>query len=881
MNNDPLARRVVPRQVFDLTDGLPLVVLVMLWAFFGTQGAAQTFGNVVMGGGGYVTGIIACPAQTNLFYCKTDVGGAYRWDEPTQSWIPLLDWNSQNETTYQGVESIAVDPQARAKLYILAGTSYWNGGTTAILRSTDYGNTFAITDVTAKFKAHGNGSDRQKGESLAVDPNLGSILFCGSRANGLFKSTDSGVTWNAVASFNANLNVATDSISFVIFDNTTATPGNTTQRIFVGVFRINNPNLYVSNDAGTNWTALSGSPTNSLPQRCALASDNKLYITYGNDPNGALMRYTITNGVWLNCSPAGTLTYCGISICATNPSRLIASTYNEWKWQPNNAYGDRIYVSTNAGVTWSDLVGNSKFAMSPNGFPYIAPAAIHWGGALAMDPFNPNRVFIGSGNGIFCTTNLNWGATLSTWKFMVKGLEEIVPLDFISVPGGPFITSVGDQGGFIHTDVSVSPATGNMSQSSGFAYAAKRTNFIARIVQNGELWYSKQLPVTWTKMTSTPDLMTNGKVAISCDAATVLWKSTVGGSHTNYITTNLGTNWIAGTNLNFNCIPVADPENPRKFYAYNGSDGFLYVSTNSGRGFFKSGSAGTGGSLLFRAAPGFEGHVWIARGGSGLWCSTNSGANFFSTGVNTCDAIAFGKKIPGANYPTIFIWGKPLSGSTAAMYCSTDQGTNWVRVNDDAHEYGGRGNAGMIEGDKNVHGRVFMSSAGRGVVIMDSTVPVTGITLTPATNTTFVTGTCQFTGSVLPANATYPAFTWTVSDTNIATVNASGLVTSRAPGKNTVTVTTFDGGFAANAVIIVTNLTSSPWLTWSKNSGSNLVFSWPPDHRGWWLQVQTNALNVGLGTNWVVLPGSASVVTWTNTINPANANVFYRLAYPN
>ena len=74
---------------------------------------ALTFGNVVMGGGGYVTGIIACPAQTNLFYCKTDVGGAYRWDEPTQSWIPLLDWNSQNETTYQGVESMAVDPQSQ------------------------------------------------------------------------------------------------------------------------------------------------------------------------------------------------------------------------------------------------------------------------------------------------------------------------------------------------------------------------------------------------------------------------------------------------------------------------------------------------------------------------------------------------------------------------------------------------------------------------------------------------------------------------------------------------------------------------------------------------------------------------------------------------
>ena len=828
-----------------------------------------------MGGGGFVDGIIACPRQQNLFYARTDVGGAYRWDEPTQSWIPLLDWLSPSQVSYMGVESLAVDPQSPAKLYILAGTSYWNGGISAILRSTNYGASFALTDVTAKFKANGNGSDRQKGESLAVDPNLGSILFCGSRANGLFKSTDSGVTWNAVSS----LNVGTASISFVKFDPASGVTGSATPRVFVGVFTTGT-NLWVSNDAGSTWTALTNSPAASLPERCALASDRNLYIAYGNDPNGAIKKYNLTNGVWTDCSPAGTLTYGGISVCATNPNKLVASTYAEWKWQPNNSYGDRFYVSTNAGATWNDLIGNSKFTMSANGFPYIAPAAIHWAGSLEMDPFNSDRVFVGSGNGLFCTTNLNSGLTVSTWKFMVRGLEETVPINFLSVPGGPFITSVGDQGGFVNTNITV-PAPTNISQSTSFAYAANKPTFVARVVSNGELYYSKQLPVTWTKCPSTPGVMTNGSVAVAADGSTVLWKSMVGSTHTGYVTTNLGVTWTLSSGLTFSCNPEGDAVNPWKFYAYNSSDGYLYASADGGLTFARAGSAGTGGATTFCAAPGFEGHVWIALNGGGLKYSTNAGASFKSANVTEADAIAFGKTAPGAAYPTLFIWGRPASGSVAGMYRSLDQAATWVRVNDTNHQYGGLGNAGIIEGDKNVCGRVYMSSVGRGVPYLDSWVSVTNITVSPTTGSLPVTGTVQLTASVGPTNASNPAVAWTASNPAIATVSASGLVTANLAGATLVTATTLDGAFVALAVVTVTNLTSPPWLAWIQNSGHNLGLSWPADHRGWQLQVQTNPVGLGLGTNWVTVPGSASLIAATNAIDPANGSVFYRLAYPN
>ena len=45
--------------------------------------------------------------------------------------------------------------------------------------------------------------------------------------------------------------------------------------------------------------------------------------------------------------------------------------------------------------------------------------------------------------------------------------------------------------------------------------------------------------------------------------------------------------------------------------------------------------------------------------------------------------------------------------------------------------------------------------------------------------------------------------------------------------------------------------------------------------------MQTNLLNRGLGTNWITVPGSASVVNVTNPLNSGNGVAFFRLAYPN
>jgi autotransporter-associated beta strand protein len=62
--------------------------------------------------------------------------------------------------------------------------------------------------------------------------------------------------------------------------------------------------------------------------------------------------------------------------------------------------------------------------------------------------------------------------------------------------------------------------------------------------------------------------------------------------------------------------------------------------------------------------------------------------------------------------------------------------------------------------------------------------------------------------------------------------------------------------------------------------GGHLTLTWPGDHIGWTLQAQTNNPGVGIGTNWVDVPGSTATNQMSFPIDPANGSVFYRLAYP-
>lgn len=707
------------------------------------------YGNVAMGGGGYVSGLITSRIQPNLIFARTDVGGAYRWDATNNIWMPLLDWANTNQLGYMGVEAIAIDPRTASNVYMLVGTSYYNSGATAILRSSDYGATFSTVVVTSQFTAHGNGAGRGNGEKLQVDPNNGNILFCGTRTKGLFKSTDAGLTW-ARTSLPILTTKNGNGISFVLFDSTSGTAGSATQRMYVGVSTIDSTNnLYTSADGGTTFTPLpitSGpNPKASMPERAVLGSDGNLFVTLddkegpGNETSGFIYKYNTTTAAWTNVSPATGIGLGGMSIDPQNPQRIIASSVNTYKPQyttnsgTNVVYGDRFYLSNNGGTSWTTIVpvsgyGNNNITLSPNGIPWITGQSIHWAGSIEFDPFNNDKAWVTSGNGVFVCNDLNSLSntnTVNTWNFVTQGIEETVPNDMVSIPNGPFFSVVSDYDGFKQTDITQYSTTGRYSPSTGttngIAYAALNTNKLMRV--GGSMFYSNDQGVTWTQTSSIGGGGSTGKIALSADGTVILHcPTTNNGGNNTYRSVDNGTSWTICSRININgAVPVADPVNPLKFYAYNSNNGYLLRSTDGGVSFTDSFSVGvTGASKLIRATPGIEGDLWLPLNSSLKHVTTWGTATTVASGVVTfCGSVGLGKAVPPSTYPAIYIWG--TKGGQVGVYGSADGGTTWTRLNDDAHQFGGTGNGAFVMGDMNIAGRYYMSTAGRGIAFGDST----------------------------------------------------------------------------------------------------------------------------------------------------------------
>jgi xyloglucan-specific exo-beta-1,4-glucanase len=704
--------------------------------------------NVRVGGGGFIPQIVFSRVEPGLAYLRSDMGGAYRWDSAAARWIPLQD--GMAESNYFGIESVAPDPVDSNLIYLAAGM--YRRESAAILRSRDRGATWDVRPVS--FRMGGNEDGRGLGERLAIDPNDTSILYFGSRHDGLQRSRDSGATWERVTSFpHAGRGTPPQGqptnagISFVIFDPASGTRGAGSRTIFVGIADPGEQHLYRSNDAGATWAPVANQPrADLLPAQAQLDGAGQLYIAYsvGIGPSGvtggAVYRLNTRTGAWTDITPprAGTTReggYMGISVDRQAANTLVVATMNRWDG------GDTIWRSTDAGRTWRDLRAHSRHDVSDTPFLlWGEPEADFgwWMAGLAIDPFNSDFLSYTTGATIYATRDLRGEAL--TWRPWVEGVEQTAIITLNAPPQGPLLLSgFGDISGFAHDDLSASPQAQFVNpvfaNTNTIDYASAAPNIVVRSgtpphrATGGEpvFAYSTDAGRTWTPIQA-PQLndatqaqaLARGDYAIatSADGATF-----VAMTPNPLRTRDRGATWV-GIDAPTGTRPVADRVEARTFYALDFERGRILISRDGADTFAPQRTRGLPPAIAadrptnrerpwpLHTTPGIAGDLWVVSQ-QGLYHSTDAGRVFnrVVSGVRI-EALSFGKAPEGAAYPALFAIG--VRDGVRAIWRSDDQGANWIRINDADHEYGRRFRC--IAGDMRVFGRVYVGADGRGIL---------------------------------------------------------------------------------------------------------------------------------------------------------------------
>ncbi|MDR3707352.1 MAG: hypothetical protein P4L33_03555 [Capsulimonadaceae bacterium] len=752
MNKIPLTREgILLRIVLIVQTALALSILPVPMAAC-VAGAAVTdpapmtatqpyvWKNVRMEGMGFVTGVVVHPKQPGLVYIRTDVGGCYRWNAQTRSWIPLMD-GFDLEHWPGGLESIAIDPQNPNTVYA-AGTFC---KTADIYRSGDRGTTWAPLGLrTSTGKAvvmAANGEYRGAGERLAVSPSNSASIFFGSRSDGLFHSADAGKTWSHIDSL-PNSGTAKFGVTFVQFsvDGKLAYAG------------VAGAGVYRSADDGGSWSLLAAAPSaDAFPCRAAVASNGDVYVTFASVNGNAGGLYKIgAPGVVTDVTPEGKHRgYVGVTVDPHDPTR-VATFCGSFSVQT-------LFVSRDGAATWA----HSHFKYTVPGwwarYELAADGAFGYSSALVLDPTQPGSAWAADGFGAFHTADLF--AENPVWTAEMNNLEELVVLALTSPStGAPLISGTADMHGFRHADLDAVPdktlANNVFGDTESLDFCEAHPNVIVRAgggendgkASNG---YSTDGGATWRSFANFPSHYNNGKVAISAtDPNLIIWAPESNHWDRNdplntvYPVRSVdgGQTWqpVEGAQRNqgvlgmwFGSTPLAaDRVDGNLFYFYEMGDNVngkwhgpqMRRSMDGGAHWqVTCTSLPQWYEVSVKTVPGFRGDVWLScANGRPLVRSVDAGVTF--NPVPRLDKVwqfAFGKNKPGVSYPSVYVLavidgqeglfrsddllGFPPSGSASA---------HWVRVNGEE----GFGGATCMVGDRQVYGRVYVGAGGRGIL---------------------------------------------------------------------------------------------------------------------------------------------------------------------
>lgn len=639
--------------------------------------------HLPIGGGGYVTGFVFHPVDEKVLYCRTDIGGVYRFDDAEQRWVSLIDAVSHEDLRETCPISVALDAAHPSRLYIASGLrDPRSKGLLSV--SDDYGETFRRYELPVFV--HGNLHGRGAGERLIVDENDSSTLWLASQLEGLWVSRSGGADWSLVgampetactfvAQWQGLLLVGTEGLAHRREDQR----GNS---------------LYASMDGGETFLPVQqpvyqhveGSQFHGLvAQRCSF-DDAYVYVSFS--ANGAHSQ-NVERGYTCDCGDCSSGRLARYRLTADGLCQMedITPEAGNWGYSAIHAAhgllvtatihrrdGDVIYLSRDQGNSWQKVLHGLEVGRMDFRLPYMKTCynggknLIHWLTDVKMDPHRPGVAWFNTGTGVFRTQSLT--EPVAVWQDWCDGMEETVHIGVHAPASGrvQLLDMIGDLGGFAFTDVdrhcenSFADAQGNRyitclscdwpESDPEHIVVTARGNWTGRT--KGGLIVSRDGAQNWTRLPMPMGLTeeldellrrisgvnTNaGWVAVSADGATYVWAPSTGirlNARHLLLSRDGGAAFCLsrvreadGSPAQGLLKPIADRTMAHVFYGF-GETGQLYVSTDGGETFRRRPSPEGFPQVNFglvdcadrteiRAAAGQPGDLYVATGAEGLW----------------------------------------------------------------------------------------------------------------------------------------------------------------------------------------------------------------------------------------------------------------------
>lgn len=684
---------------------------------------------VVIGGGGFVTGLITGP--TGEVYARTDVGGAYRWDRETSTWDQMITASGVEapEAADYRVESLAVAPSDGNVVYAAVGSSL-DEEQGRVLRSDDGGRTWRSGD--RRFPIDGNARWRQGGERLAVHPTDADVVLLGTRTEGLWRSEDGGKRWRRLDGVPEGPGGDEPAgVSFVQF-----APGPVNGGGDVAVFAgVQDVGILRSDDGGASWRIVH-EVDDGVPRHATLGPDGSLFVAVDGSPS-ELVRVDGATGETTSIGPDGADRLASVAVDPSDAERIFVAA--------TGVRDGDLWRTDDGGDTWTAL--DIAIEATDPGWPERTDVGDYLStGALAFDQVDPDTLWFAEGMGVWRTTDL--ADDELTWNFTSRGIEELVSNDAVKPAGHPLLTAHWDRPVFRHPDPGGAEpvVTDTFNAAWDLDVAPDDPSFVAAVVSDNrsccedddganQSGYSTDGGATWTRFGSLdsgdhPSELRFGNIAVSAsDHDNMVWVPS-GGAPPHY-TTDGGESWTPsrypGSEAHFanyldRRVLTSDPLEPGTFYVLD-VDG-VARSDDGGATWEMTGGDGLppGWALRFNATldavPGRSGELLLAvgeleEGSFGLLHSTDGGESWTELPcIVDAGTFGFGAPTTPGGQPVIFVTGR-IDGE--GLWRTDDGGGSWALVSRtpaDRHQP-----ITVVTGDPEVPGRVTVGFPGTGFVV--------------------------------------------------------------------------------------------------------------------------------------------------------------------